>query len=1039
MHKKRMYEWENPEVIGVNKEAGHAYLDRYNSLEESCCNEKKYKMTLNGIWKFKYSNSPLERPEFFYEKDFNVEEWDDIQVPSVWETQGYGTPYYLAFDYPPSISKNPKEIPKINHKDNPVGSYKKEFTLPTPWKDENVYIYFGAVKSAFYLWVNGEKVGYSQGSMTPAEFNITTYIKPGVNEVSVEVYKYSDGTYLEDQDMWFFGGIYRDVFLYSEPKQFIWDYYLYSELEDDYKKGKLHLKLSFKNTALSKSAQQIEIFIKGQLNEEILQMKGKIVLDANSEKNFVFSEIVSNPKLWSAETPNLYTVYMVLKDHLGKNIEVKKAQFGFRDIKIKDATFLVNGKPILLKGVNRHDFHPKTGWYLTEEEYHKDLRILKQHNINAVRTSHYPNDTRFYELCDRYGIYVMDEADVETHGVRKKGIPGDKKEWEKAVIDRMERMVLRDRNYTCIIIWSLGNEAGFGRSFHLMKKAAKKIDHTRPFHYEGDKDLSVSDMISFMYKEPDFIDVVGNKKDIKRSLKDKMSNLLAADNKSFKGKDYEDKPALLCEFAHCMENSLGNFKDFVDKFKKYNNWMGGFIWDFVDQSIYKEEDGKEMWLYGGDFNEEKHHGYFCANGLVLADRQLHPAILEVKKVYQNISMEVVDLKQGLYKIKNENFWSSLEGVSLRWFITKDGVIVKENVDDTLNLLPQEEIKVSINYNNINKDGNYDYQINFEFITKDDNIWSSKGHVLAWEQFQLEKRTMERALNSQIQIEIEESEETINLRGNNFSLLVNKETGQISSYKYNQQEILKKPLKPNYWRVPTDNDRGAGNLRPHKLKHIIDNSWKAPKSKTTKIKINNKENMCIIEVKSKTQNFKRNNILKYIVTGNGQVLVEHRVIPKKEMIRFGMQCQVSKEMNYLKFYGRGPQENYWDRKEGSPIGLYTGEVNDFIHNYLRPQENGNHTDVDWFEIKDKYGRGIRISSYGNKKLNMSVWPYEMEALEVASHIHEINYSDTYTVNIDYMQKGVGGDYPGEAMLKDKYKIKPNKEYRYQYIIEPIKVE
>ncbi|TCK92345.1 beta-galactosidase [Natranaerovirga hydrolytica] len=1031
------YDWENPEVISINKEAGHTYLDRFDTISIADTKETLYKISLNGQWQFKYSSSFLERPEKFYEIDYDVSEWKCIKVPSVWETQGYGTPYYLAFDYPPAISKKKKELPSIDYKDTPIGSYRRDFMIPNNWCKENVFIYFGAVKSAFYLWINGEKVGYSQGSMTPSEFNITPYIKNGKNQIAVEVYKYSDGTYLEDQDMWFLGGIYRDVFVYCEPKQFIWDYYAYSSFIESYTKAHLYIKLYFKNTDNIKKAHQIEVILTDSEAQEIVKvLEGKMVLEENVQKEYVFDTIIDHPKLWSSEYPHMYQFYFILKDYNGDIIQVKKAHFGFREIKIQDGMFLVNGKNVLIKGVNRHDFHPKTGWYLTEKEYLKDIKILKQHNINAVRTSHYPNDEKFYQLCDEYGIYVMDEGDIETHGIRKKGIPGSKKQWKKAVVDRIERMVLRDRNHPCIIMWSLGNEAGFGSNFTAMKQAAKAMDDTRPFHYEGDTDLLVSDVISFMYKTPDFIHVVGNKEDIKISFKENFDNLLAADNKSFKKEQYKDKPALLCEYAHCMENSLGNFKDFVDNFKKYPNWMGGFIWDFVDQSLYKAIDGKEMWLYGGDFQEEKHHGHFCLNGLVLPDRQLHPAIYEVKKAYQNIAIKEVDLSKGIFKIKNENHFSNLEDIALIWSVKKEGIIIQKEGINELYVLPQAEKEIQIDYKIKTFEEDFDYTIDFDFISKEEKKWCPKDFVVAFEQFSLQKRTMERALNDEGYIYVQESKDNIDIKGEGFKLKFDKQEGEISSYEYKGKELFKKGLKANYWRVPIDNDRGSSNLQPQKMKKKIDYSWKNPKSKITHIKVENTNKRCIIEVVCKCKNFEGNRIIKYIVTGSGEILVEHRGKPKKEMIRFGMQCEVSSEFNQLSFYGRGPQENYSDRKQGARMGLYEGQVEDFMHHYIRPQENGNHTDVEWFELKNQAGNGIKVYSYGNKKINMSVWPYAMEALEEGDHIYEIKEEGIHTVNIDYKQKGVGGDYPGEANLKMPYRLMKDKTYRYQFIIKPM---
>ena len=601
-------DWNNPEIIGINKAKPRMEAQGYDSIN-SYLDGKDNRQFLNGVWKFNYCNNDKERPKDYYKKNLQDEKWDNINVPSVWETQGYSKPYYLAFDYPPVLDKRKKHIPNLFEDKIPVGIYRRTFDINKNWLNDYVYMHFGAVKSAFYLYINGEKVGYSQGSMTPAEFLINDYVVEGENQVTVEVYKYSDGTYLEDQDMWFLGGIYRDVYLYHESKERIWDIYFYNTFDDEYKNATLYAEILVENKgpvpAKCIISRKIEIYIstnKNELGYKLMEEKfsylqSKFINNEEiGEKQLVkLRGQVLNPLKWNHETPNLYYITVVLKDENEKILQVKGSRFGFRVVEIKKCKFLINGEPIIFKGVNRHEFNPDTGWYVDKKLREKDINIMKQHNINAVRTAHYPNDPHLYELCDEYGLYVIDEADVETHGVRRKNIPGDNPIWTKAVVDRMNRMVFRDRNYPCIIMWSLGNEAGYGENFHIMKKEAMKLDATRPFHYEGDMDLKVSDVLSLMYPSPEKETRFGELEDIKISLFQNILNQLAADQKGFTKDQYKDKPIMNCEFAHAMENSLGNFKEHMDVFEKYDNWCGGFIWDFVDQSIRKkQQNGKDV-------------------------------------------------------------------------------------------------------------------------------------------------------------------------------------------------------------------------------------------------------------------------------------------------------------------------------------------------------------------------------------------------------------------------------------------------------------
>ncbi|MBI9105865.1 MAG: DUF4981 domain-containing protein [Spirochaetales bacterium] len=1034
-------DWENPFIIKRNKEDAKNLALPYSDVESALSGKTSpWKLDLNGQWKFNFSKKPSDRPQGFQKTDYDISSWDEINVPGVWELQGWGTPYYLAFSYPPAINTRKSAIPKIDHNDNPVGSYRRSFNIPENWNGREIFIHFGAVKSAFYIWVNGKKVGYSQGSMTPAEFNITSFLKSGENTLSVEVYRFSDGTYLEDQDMWFLSGIYRNVYLYSEPKTYLRDYFARCSFDENYINANFHLDVEIL-TVDGRKEGLFEVFM--------LENGDKDLGDPLFSEKFIFSEGKSllslstnilNPRKWNAETPNLYRIFLVLRGEDGQLVEVKNFNFGFREIKIKDARFLINGRPIIFKGVNRQDFDPKSGWAVSNETRLKDILIMKRHNINALRTSHYPNDPYIYELCDEYGLYVIDEADVETHGVRRKGVPGSNPIWTDAVVDRMERMVLRDRNHACIVMWSLGNEAGYGTNFMEMKKAALKIDKTRPFHYEGDTDLKVTDVLSIMYPSPEREEVYGENRDVTLTFFEKFMNTLESDYKGFKSKEYKNMPILNCEYSHSMENSLGNFQEHIDNFEKYDAWCGGFIWDFVDQAILKTtEDGKKLWLYGGDFGEKKTHGIYCADGIVGADRSLHPSIFEVKKGYQNISVSSADPSKRVFIIRNKKDFTSLDDVLLHWELTRNGRAVASGRLSLPGIPPQSSDEVEIPYGRITDGDTAEYHLLLSFLLKKETIWAGKDHEIAWEQFSLSSAHHPILILSETLPEIEENRNDILVSGTDFRLQVNKKTGNIDNIDYGSGNLLKSPLRMNFWRALTDNDRGLANFAPFLLRMLIDFRWKRATFNGRKVKkiqtaASGKE--VSITVTYTVPNSTGKAIAKYGISSDGSVRIENIFKAKREMIRFGMQTELSINHDVLSWFGRGPHENYIDRKNGAKIGLFSGKVNELTHNYLRPQENGNRTDVRWASITDPEGRGLKVEAAGESLLSISAWPYTLADLDEARHIHELPQRNTVTFNIDYKQKGVGGDLPGELSLMDKYKLHKGKEYSYSFILSKV---
>ncbi|TFF96997.1 MAG: DUF4981 domain-containing protein [Promethearchaeota archaeon] len=1025
---EKKFEWENPEIIGINKLEAHNTLIPFDN-EESCFDARKnspYYKSLNGIWKFNWVRRPVDREVDFYKKDFMDKGWDDIDVPSNWQMRGYGIPIYTNIKYPYSIDT--ENIPAINYENNPVGSYRKKFDLPKNWKDREIFIHFDGVKSAFYLWLNGERIGYSQGSMTPAEFNITELVKDKDNIIAIEVYRWSDGSYLEDQDMWRFSGIFRDVYIYSTPKIHLRDFFLNSTLDENFENGILSAKLKIRNYSdkeiLNYNLKVLIVKDRSSLKFPIIKIEKEINLEKKSEIILKLSSEIKNPQLWSAENPNLYYVIFSLSNSKNELIESEANQIGFRSVELNSkGELLINGKSVILKGVNRHEHDPYNGRAVSFDLMEKDIHIIKQNNINAIRTSHYPNHPDFYDLCDEYGIYVIDECNLETHGLRDK-IPNSEILWEKACCDRMLRMVERDKNHPCVIIWSLGNEAGFGDVFKKMKETTLEIDNTRPIHYEGDYYNEITDIISYMYYPPRTI-----KMNAKRNLK----------------KD-EKRPIMLCEYAHAMGNSLGNFQEYMDLFEKYSNLIGGFIWDFVDQGLRKiSEEGKEYWAYGGDFGDEPNDRNFCINGIVMPDRKPNPSLFEVKKVYQAIKIIPIDLDSNKFEIDNKYQFNTLDNIDMRWKLTANGNKIREGNINTENISPGERKEIILKFDKFERIPNTEYFLKIISKLSKNELWANKGYIIAWDQFKLPLSSdfliTDEKFKERSKIELQERNENFILLGDNFKLTIGKKSGFIEKLYYNEHKIFKKTLKPNFWRVPIDNDIGLADedLGDFDETSNIDYTWKnfVEKIKLLDIKIEDSEShLKKIFTKFSTPNSDKELDIIYSVHGNGKISIEIKFTPNKEMIRYGMQTELSGEYDKMIWYGRGPHETMEDRKTGASIEIHTEFVKDLVHNYVRPQENGNRTDIRWCKFINKNKKGILILDLGGTYLNISAWPYTMEDLEKAAHIHELPTRENLTLNIDYKQKGVGGDLPGLPSLHSEYRLKKNIVYQYNFSIEPL---
>lgn len=1046
----KKFRWEDPSIFKINKEDGHAIMMPYDSENEALSGkESKYKQSLNGKWKFYWQRGLKNQPENFQLVSFDDSHWDEINVPSVWQTEGYSVPYYYASTFPKAFSRTKSKIPSIDHNMQEIGFYRKTFVLDEVFDNREVFLHFGAAKSALEVYVNGEFVGYSQGSMAPHEFDITKVLKKGENVITAKLYRFSDGSYLEDQDMWWLCGIYRDVYLFAEPKVCLRDFYFKTDFDDTYNDSNVTLNMYFNNYNNIRGKIKVSAKLIDSKNEEIELGSSEKELSGGKE-TITYNKTVKSPDKWSAETPNLYTLVMSVELD-GKVICVKSYKVGFKKVEIKGEKIYFNGMPLMIKGVNRHDFDCDYGWAVPKYRYTQDLDIMKQNNINSIRTSHYPDDPYFYDMCNKYGFYVMDECEVETHGVRRKGVPGSNPVWTGAVVDRMQRMVLRDRNNPCIFMWSLGNEAGDGSNFMEMKKSALELDDTRQFHYEGDFDLTKSDVISRMYPTKDIMEKLGNKQPITISLYDNIANQLAADSKPIKAEMYEGKPIVLCEYAHSMENSLGNFQEYIDDFEKYDNMCGGFIWDFVDQTLHvKDENGNDNYLYGTDFQGKEPHKlidipnttamtgsnvYFCANGIIGADRNPHPQIVEVKHGYQNIGIIAKDIKNGEFTIKNKFLFTNLSDFNCKWVIKAEGKEVLNGTIGKIDCAPLEEKEIKIDYDLSKLSDDKELILTVFFETTKKSLGLDSDYEIAFEQFVLNEMPKPKEIKSDKKLDFDINGKKITVNGENLKVVV--DDGKVVSYVIDEKELLKAPLEPNYFRALTDNDIDFLNFTPQWAKFHPFYAWQRATHHTKAVKTEVVKNGEVVEIHIafSTAGLK-NSVATYKVYPDGKLYVFHSAIPTKGMLRFGYQMTMESSMEYITWYGRGPKPTYIDRKLGSKIDLYESSVTDFEYRYMRPQESSNRCDVRYFTLTDKEGFGIRVDAYYNNPINFSAYHYTTDGLEKATHINDIPYADITTVNIDHRQLGVGGDLPGQAFVREPYTMPKNQKQEYSFVITPI---
>ena len=955
--------------------------------------------------------SPELRPLDFYKNNFSTDKWNDIKVPSNWEVEGYGIPIYTNTEYPfNTTNPNPPDIPDGY---NPVGSYKRSFEISEKWNGKEIIVHFGAVKSAFYIWGNGKKVGYSQGSKLPAEFNITDFVKSGKNTIALEVYRWSDGSYLECQDFWRISGIERDVYIYTKEEVHIVDYFVKAGLTNNYKSGVFDLDITFRNTSrkTQKGTLAIDIIKNGS---SILSKEKAFKSEKEKQYTINFNSEIDNVQSWSAETPELYQLKMTLKNKKGIVKEVILRKIGFRTSEVVNGQLLVNGQPILIKGVNRHEHDPKTGHVVSKEDMLKDVQIFKEYNINAVRTCHYPNDPYFYELCDQYGIYVVDEANIESHGMGydlTKTLANNPK-WLNAHMDRTRRMIARDKNHASIIIWSLGNEAGNGYNFYNTYLLAKEMDSTRPVQYERAELEWNSDLYVPMYRTPEFIE-------------------------NYAKNDNWNKSLIQCEYAHAMGNSMGGFKEYWDLYEKYDKLQGGFIWDFVDQGLRTIKNGKEIYAYGGDFGPKDvpSSNNFLNNGLVQPDRKVNPHIYEVKHIHQNIKFYANDLSKGIIDIKNWYFFRGLDNYKLNWEIIADGQVVEEGTIKNIDVLPQATKSLQIPFTTKLTPG-VEYFLNVKALLKNNEALLSKNHEIAYEQFQLSKGHTFFPVLATKEIKYRSKNNIIFVDGSNFKLQFDKQKGTLGSYVFQGNSIFEKGPEVNFWRAPIDNDYGAKtNIKFKEWKNV----GKSEKV-TSQIK---KISKSLIQITFKKDLFKGDATLTQIFTidGNGVLKVSNdlNIIKGKHsnFYKFGNTMVLPEEFKNISWYGRGPFESYSDRQHAAKIGIYSGTIADQYFPYIRPQATGNKMDVRWVELSRENGSGITI--FADKPLFVSALNYSMKDLDSGTertqmHAGDLTARKEVYLNIDGMQQGLGSINSWSRLPLENYRL-PYRSYHYSYSISP----
>ena len=1006
-------DWENPRIFGINRLEPHSFFFPHPSAAQALDAEwgvSEYVVSLNGTWDFFYSPTHADKPEGYYKRRTNTRGWNKIQVPGNAELQGFGIPRYLDEEY--TFDPDPPYIPE---EISSVGIYRRTFRVPAQWRDMQVIMHMGAANSAVYLYINGQKVGYAQGSKTPAEFDITDYLVSGSNTVVAEVLRYSDGHYLECQDFWRVSGLERDVFLYALPQLQIFDFEVQAVPVNNFSEGKFDLYVDVKNLHNTASRGRVTAYLLDENNTKVAAFEHEVVLAARADKRIHFSETLSSVNLWSAETPHLYTLVTGINGQEKEQWQI--ADVGFRKVEIKGGLLLVNGQPITIKGVNRHEHDAYTGRYVTREHMKRDVDLIKQLNINAVRAAHYPNDPYWYHLANVYGLYLVNEANIETHGmkVHEQGISyiSDHSDWTDAYIDRTRRMVERDKNHPSVIIWSLGNEAGDGQNFVATYNWIKERDSSRPVQYEGARLNAHTDIFAPMY--PRFDRIVG------------YANVL------------QDRPLIMCEYMHAMGNSEGNLADYWELINSYEQVQGGFIWDWADQTFAKkDEKGQLFWAYGGDMDDWAlpNDSNFCANGLVAANRALHPHAHEVKKVYQHISFEHVPFTSRSVKITNQYYFIDLSRFTLNWQVLANGKLVEEGSLGSLPIPPRKEQVIEIPWGNLPEHA--DVYLNLSAVLNQDDGVLPKGWEAAREQFHLYNGIQPQELTPGGVLLTSLQQDFISIQGGDFALALDTVSGRIVSYNVEGVELMERGAVPNFWRAPTDNDLGNGiNIRSGIWqsfgRELIARNYQMNAAAGDRVELTFWLEHPVVDAAVKQ---------KYTVFYSGEVVVTTQFIPGvdalPELLKVGNEFRLPGELQQMQWYGRGPHESYWDRQTSAFVGHYRGSVWEQYHPYVRAQETGNKTDVSWVTLTNNQGIGLQISGTPDLFVNAQQFDtdllYHKPSRERNNHGGRISPSDVISLHVDYRQTGVGGDNSWGARTHARYSL-PARTYEYSYVIAP----
>ena len=1008
-------EWQDESVNEINRAAMHTHFFAYENAEKAGSDVKensKNFMSMNGSWKFFWVKNADQRPTDFWKVGYNDKGWDDMKVPAVWELNGYGDPIYVNIGYPwrNQYKNNPPHVPtEKNH----VGSYRREFVIPADWSGKDIVAHFGAVSSNMYLWVNGKFVGYSEDSKLEAEFDLTPYVKPGQkNLIAFQVFRWCDGSYFEDQDFFRYTGVARDCYLYARNKKRIDDIRVVPDLDAEYKSGSLTVNLSLKGNA----AVSLELLDAANKTVATAEVKG-----AGKQSSVIR---VDNPNKWTAETPYLYTLRATLKEG-GKVTEVVPLKVGFRKIELKNSQLLVNGQPVLFKGADRHEMDPDGGYVVSRERMIQDIQIMKKFNLNAVRTCHYPDDSFWYDLCDKYGIYVVAEANLESHGMGyEEATLAKVPSFKKTHLERNQRNVQRNYNHPSIIFWSLGNEAGYGSNFEAAYDWVKKEDPSRAVQYERSGYEGKTDIHCPMYL---------NYKDCIKYCED----------------DSKTKPLIQCEYAHAMGNSEGGFKEYWDLVRKYPKYQGGFIWDFVDQSCrWTGKNGKMIYAYGGDFNRfDASDNNFCDNGLISPDRVPNPHMYEVGYFYQNIWTTAADLKAGELNVYNENFFRDLSAYALEWEVMKNGIVVRTGRVDNLNVAPQQTAKIKLDLGKTCACA--EWLLNVKYVQKQREGLIPAGHIVAKDQLVLNEykapaMTLQNVTDMNIQTALpridDANSQCVMIEGENFNIQFAKADGFMDKYMVDGLDMIKEGAKltPNFWRAPTDNDFGAGLQQKYAV-------WKNPEFKLTSLKSEMKDGLAVVSAEYEMPSVSAGTKLQltYEINNRGAVKVNQKLVAEKgakvsNIFRFGMQMVMPKSFENISYYGRGPVENYIDRKWATELGVYNQTVTDQFYAYIRPQENGNKTDIRWWKQLNEAGRGLQFVA--EAPFSASALHYTIESLDSGwekkqEHSNEVEPADLTNFLIDKAQMGLGCVDSWGAIPREEYML-PYGDYEFTFIMQPI---